>query len=95
MLSTLSETFNRHQKTRLNQKLLDAAAHGKTKKVIALIEKGADVNARDKREVRGRWTPLHWAATGQRCTLLNQRKKLCVTLHYLVEKQTACAMRGR
>ena len=63
MLHTLSETFNRHQEVRLNRKLLEAAAHGKTKEAIALIEKGADVNTRDTRERYVGRTPLHWAAT--------------------------------
>lgn len=63
MTYILSSLFNRHQEARLNRKLLEAAAHGKTKNVIALIEKGADVNTRDTREGYVGWTPLHWAAT--------------------------------
>lgn len=63
MISKLSNIFNKYKETRLNQKLIDAAAYGKTNKVIALIEKGANVNARDNREDWKRWTPLHWAAS--------------------------------
>ena len=46
------------QQDELNNKLINAVKNGDIKNVRELIEKGADVDAKDK----SRWTALHWAA---------------------------------
>ncbi|TDA37117.1 MAG: hypothetical protein DSO07_12820 [Thermoproteota archaeon] len=42
----------------LNEDLIEAARWGDLEKVKKLLDRGADVNARDK----DGWTPLHWAS---------------------------------
>lgn len=44
--------------TALDKELLEAAKEGSTDMVRSLLDRGADVNAKDD----DGWTPLHWAA---------------------------------
>jgi len=46
------------EKMTLNEDLIEAARWGDLEKVKKLLDRGADVNARDK----DGWTPLHWAS---------------------------------